>query len=102
MKSNHLTVVGLRCDAEKIPLENETFECYISNLCIHLQEDPLPMLKEAYRLLRPHSKAGFAIWGHKKKCKMFNLLEDVLDEMNIAKSNIYEKIDPWKLGSSIE
>ena len=60
---------------ENIALADESFDCYISNLCLNLQAEPIQLINEAYRLLKPDSKAGFTIYGRLENCRIFTIMD---------------------------
>jgi ubiquinone/menaquinone biosynthesis C-methylase UbiE len=40
-------------NAEELPFNAEEFDRYLANFLLHLVPDPVKMLKEAYRVLKP-------------------------------------------------
>lgn len=83
-------------------IEDNTVDCYISPMCLMIVENPLKMIKEAYRVLQPGKKAIFSVWGRKGNDENFTLLNKVLEDHDIPvnKTNgrsIYHLNDKEKL-----
>eukprot|EP01083_Nonionella_stella_P006008 17378_1 len=51
--------------------KSNTFDGFISSLCLMLTAHPLNMLKEAYRVLKPNGISAFSIWGFRSKSNYF-------------------------------
>ena len=66
-------VLGYRASGTALPYPDHWFDAYISNLCLQLISDPQAQIKEAYRVLKPGSRACFTVWGHKERSLMFTL-----------------------------
>ena len=66
-------VFGHWASATALPYPNAWFDCYVSNLCLMLVDDPDEMLKEAYRVLKPGSKACFTVWGRRERSLLFQI-----------------------------
>jgi ubiquinone/menaquinone biosynthesis C-methylase UbiE len=71
-------VFGLRANNEKLPFNDEEFDCYLANLSLNLVINPKNQIKEAYRVLKNGSLCGMSIWGRKENCKYYSVLNDVL------------------------
>ena len=60
----------------------------MANMSLMLVNHPEKQLSEAFRLLKSGSKAGFTIWGRKKKCSLYFLLteclKEIISEMNLT------------------
>ena len=61
-----------------VGLENESLDVVFSNLSLHLVENPVNMLNEAYRVLRKGGKAGFTVWGRRENSNVFTTIPMVL------------------------
>uniref|UniRef100_A0A7S3NL54 Methyltransferase type 11 domain-containing protein n=1 Tax=Euplotes crassus TaxID=5936 RepID=A0A7S3NL54_EUPCR len=93
----------LKANNEELPFPDEEFDCYISNLSLHIVNNHHNQLLEAYRVLKPESKAGFTVWGNRSRCRCFTFLEESLKkhdydyslDPSIAKS--FEISDPVQL-----
>lgn len=53
--------------------ESNTVDCYISNLTLNIVINPMRMLKEALRLIKPGKRAIFSVWGVEKDSTFFSL-----------------------------
>jgi len=58
-------------DNMRLPFEDGVFEAYISNLSLMIVQHRERMLSEAYRVLKPGSRACFTIWGRPENCLNF-------------------------------
>ena len=88
-------VFGHRASGTALPYPDAWFDCYVSNLCLMLVDDPNKMLLEAYRVLKPGSKACFTVWGRRERCLLFHL-ED------LAKKSLTKEAVKLEVGSSTE
>ncbi|KAL4479121.1 hypothetical protein ABPG72_008951 [Tetrahymena utriculariae] len=70
-----------KANAEQLPFEQESFDCLIGNLCLHITPDPVKMLSESYRVLQKGGVAGFSVWGDDKGLYYYTLIPTVLKEM---------------------
>jgi len=64
-------VVGCQANNEFLPFPDQAFDCYLSNLSIHIVINPLNQAKEAFRVLKPGSAACFTIWGRRDRSLQF-------------------------------
>ena len=57
--------LGIGCMADNmcLPFEDVAFDAYVSNLSLMITQEPERQIVEAYRVLKPGSKACFSIWG---------------------------------------
>ncbi|KAL4479122.1 hypothetical protein ABPG72_008952 [Tetrahymena utriculariae] len=69
-----------KANGEELPFEDNTFDCYIANLCLQITTDPAKMLKESHRVLQKGGVAGFSVWGEKEKSSLFTIIPQVLTE----------------------
>ena len=58
-------VYGCRASGIALPFSDASFDGYASSLVLQLISDPAAQLKEAFRVLKPNSRACFAVWGRK-------------------------------------
>ncbi|EAS06071.1 UbiE/COQ5 methyltransferase (macronuclear) [Tetrahymena thermophila SB210] len=69
-----------KANGEELPFEDNTFDCYIANLCLQITTDPVKMLKESHRVLQKGGVAGFSVWGDKEKSQLFTIIPQTLTE----------------------
>ena len=67
-------VFGFRASGSDLPYPDQWFDAYVSNLCLMLIDDPNKQITEAYRVLKPGSKACFTVWGRREQTLLFNLI----------------------------
>ena len=88
-------VFGHRASGTNLPYPDAWFDCYVSNLCLMLIDDPNKMILEAYRVLKPGSKACFTVWGRRERSLLFTLA-------NLAKKSLNKEAVQLDLGASTE
>jgi ubiquinone/menaquinone biosynthesis C-methylase UbiE len=64
-------------DLTNVIPESNFVDCYISSLSLHIVNDPMKMLKEALRVLKPGKRAIFSVWGNEEDSTFFTLVIDV-------------------------
>ena len=64
-------VFGFRASGSALPYPDKWFNAYVSNLCLMLIDDPCKQINEAYRVLKPGSKACFTVWGRRENTLLF-------------------------------
>ncbi|EAR95123.1 UbiE/COQ5 methyltransferase (macronuclear) [Tetrahymena thermophila SB210] len=69
-----------KANGEALQYQDDTFDCYISNLCLQLTSNPELMIKESYRVLQKGGSAGFSVWGEKDKSLFYTILPSVLSQ----------------------
>ena len=57
-----------RCDAERLPVADATFDAAVCALGLMYVPDPLQALYEMHRALKPGGRAAVAVWGARKSC----------------------------------
>ncbi|KAN0029434.1 hypothetical protein ACTA71_007561 [Dictyostelium dimigraforme] len=72
-----------QCNAEKLPFQDNSFDRYFSNYCLHLVTSPETMLKEAYRVLEKGGIAAFSVWGRPENSNQFTIIKKMADEVGI-------------------
>lgn len=65
----------LQEDNQCLSFGPNTFDAYIANLSLHLVPDPLAMLSEAFRVLRPAGTAVFSVWGKPEDHNLFVIMK---------------------------
>ncbi|KAN0027845.1 hypothetical protein ACTFIV_009669 [Dictyostelium citrinum] len=73
----------IQCNAEKLPFRDCSFDCYFSNLCLHLVTSPETMLKESYRVLESGGIASFSVFGRPENSKQFTIVKKMADEIGL-------------------
>ncbi|KRX06269.1 hypothetical protein PPERSA_06240 [Pseudocohnilembus persalinus] len=74
-------------NSENLTYPDQSFDTYISSLCLQLTSDPIKMLKEAYRVLQKGGRAAFSVWGDYEKSTFFTTIAKVLKKYpNVQKS----------------
>lgn len=72
-----------RANSENLDsLETETADVYLSNLCLHLVENPQNMINEAYRVLKKGGNASFSVFGDKQNSLYFSLFDTFIEQQN--------------------
>lgn len=66
-------VFGCLADNMRLPFADSTFEAYISNLSLMIVQHRDRQLSEAFRVLKPGSRACFTIWGRPENCLNFQI-----------------------------
>ena len=64
------------------------FDIYLSNLSLHLVENPVKMLKEGRRVLKKGGKVGLSVWGRKENSDFFTIIPRVLKEFGVKLPDI--------------
>ena len=59
----------------RLPFPDEHFDCYISNLSLMIVPDYLRQITECYRVLKPKSRACFAVWGRPENSILFTAVK---------------------------
>lgn len=57
------SVFSCMADNMRLPFDNESFDCYISNLSLMIVPNHSKQIQECYRVLKPGSYACFTVWG---------------------------------------
>ena len=73
-------VIGCQANNELLPFPSDFFDCYISNLSIHIVCNPLNQAKEAFRVMKHGSAACFTVWGRRERSLQFTFWNKVLAE----------------------
>jgi ubiquinone/menaquinone biosynthesis C-methylase UbiE len=66
-------VIGCRASGTALPFKDGIFDAYVSNLVLMLIHDPAAQIREAYRVLKPGSRACFSVWGRRENSLNFTL-----------------------------
>eukprot|EP01084_Bolivina_argentea_P205459 350982_1 len=62
--------------------KNDSFDRYLSSLCLMITGNAINMLQESYRVLKPNGICAFSIWGDKNKCTFFQVMDVIFKEIN--------------------
>eukprot|EP01122_Echinamoeba_exundans_P005397 TRINITY_DN15559_c0_g1_i1.p1 TRINITY_DN15559_c0_g1~~TRINITY_DN15559_c0_g1_i1.p1 ORF type:complete len:465 (+),score=99.19 TRINITY_DN15559_c0_g1_i1:86-1396(+) len=77
----------LEANGEQLPFENDSFDRVIANYVLHLTTDPVKMLQEVYRVLRPGAVAGFSMWGRPENSPQFTINNVALKKLGVEMSS---------------
>lgn len=75
-------------------LEDSSFQSILSCQTLHIVSNPLKMLKECFRILKPGGLAIFSVWGDKTTSYEHSLFDEALEYFKLPPSNSRE---PWHL-----
>jgi ubiquinone/menaquinone biosynthesis C-methylase UbiE len=64
----------LEAGNETLPYSDEVCDRYIANLSLHIVADPVLMLNEALRVIKPGGLAVFSVWGHDVENNYFSII----------------------------
>jgi len=76
-----------KADFTDLPYENDAFDRYYANMCLHYADDPDVVLRECSRVLKRGGIAGFSVWGRSKDSPLFTIVPDVLDDFGLVKKD---------------
>ncbi|CAI2376362.1 unnamed protein product [Moneuplotes crassus] len=76
--TNSKNIYSLRSSNEDLPFKDNQFDAYVSTFCLNIVNDPVKMLTEAHRILKPHGKIGVSLWGRRSESPFFVLLPKIL------------------------
>ena len=66
-------VYGCVADNMRLPFADSTFEAYVSNLSLMIAQHRERQISEAFRVLKPGSRACFSIWGREENSSNFKI-----------------------------
>ena len=66
-------VFGCLADNMRLPFADNVFEAYISNLSLMIVQHRERMIQEAFRVLKPGSRACFTTWGKEENCSVWHI-----------------------------
>ena len=69
------------CDMQALPFASQSFDRVTSRFGIMFPPDPFKALQEALRVLKPHGKAAYLVWGPLEEQTMFPILFDAVEEV---------------------
>lgn len=73
----------LQEDNQCLKFGPNSFDTYIANLSLHLVPDPISMLSEAFRVLKPAGTAVFSVWGKAEETNLFVTMKKAEDSAGI-------------------
>ena len=82
-KTSGKTVVTALADGERLPFDDNTFDCLISNLVLQGVPDHSPHVKEALRVLKPGGKLACSIIGRYDQTTLGSILETIYRERGV-------------------
>jgi SAM-dependent methyltransferase len=62
-RRRHPTLTFHEADAEKLPFDRESFDASVANCVVHHLARPIVVFKEVSRVLKPHGRFAFTVWG---------------------------------------
>ncbi|CAI2375440.1 unnamed protein product [Moneuplotes crassus] len=71
----------VKANNEKLPYPDECFDLYLSSLSLHLVDNYMNQLEEAYRVLEIGGVAGFTVPGRLENCTNLNFVPSVLQSL---------------------
>ncbi|CAI2376505.1 unnamed protein product [Moneuplotes crassus] len=74
----------VKASNEKLPYPDECFDLYLSSLSLHIVDNYMVQLEEAYRILEIGGVAGFTIPGRKENCTIHHFVPDVLESLGYS------------------
>jgi len=75
----NLTLQQGNCDNLQ-GIQDNSFDTYISNLCLMLTEDPEKMLQETHRVLKKGGKLALSVWGRPENSKIMTTVNEIMVE----------------------
>lgn len=75
--NNESRVQFRQMDAEKLSLENDSFDLAVCAMGLMYMHDPRKALEEMYRVVRPGGRAVAAVWGRRDQCGWADVFEIV-------------------------
>lgn len=72
-------VFGCMADNMRLPFEDQSFDCYISNLSMMIVPDYKLQIKECYRVLKPKSYACLTVWGRPENSINFTCIGKAME-----------------------
>jgi ubiquinone/menaquinone biosynthesis C-methylase UbiE len=77
LRQHNITILDTDCEHLN-RFESNSFDVYLGGLFIHLVPEPLNVLKEAYRVVKPGGSIGFSVFGDPEKSLYFNLFDNIV------------------------
>lgn len=92
---------GCWANNESLPFADEQFDCYISNLSLHIVTNPINQLKEALRVTKPGTRFGFSVWGRRDNFNFDKVTDELLKKYGAIPSD--SPVNPmYKIGGKDE
>lgn len=60
-------------NGEQLSFTDSAFDRVVANYVLHLTTDPLKMIREIHRVLRPGGVVGFSVWGRAENSPQFTI-----------------------------
>jgi SAM-dependent methyltransferase len=67
-----------KCDAERLPFPDLSFDAVVANFGLHLLPKPGKALAEAHRVLRPGGRVAFTVWPKPERNIAWQILLDAI------------------------
>ena len=74
---------GCVADNMRLPFADNVFEAYVSNLSLMIVQHRERQIAEAFRVLKPGSRACFSIWGREENMSVFHIFRQA--HLNIGR-----------------
>jgi ubiquinone/menaquinone biosynthesis C-methylase UbiE len=81
-RDGDLRIAPVQSRGEQLPFASGSFDAVCCRFGIMFFEAPLNALVEARRVLRPHGRAAYAVWGPRERNVYFTATADVLDALD--------------------
>mmetsp|Transcript_17642 Transcript_17642/g.51353 ORF Transcript_17642/g.51353 Transcript_17642/m.51353 type:complete len:321 (-) Transcript_17642:138-1100(-) len=95
-------VYACRADNQRLPFADNYFGAYLANLTMQLVQRPDLQIKEAYRVLKPGSKACFTVYGRPENCLMSKYEMKALQTLKKEYPSVYDTEKRYKRCNDLE
>ena len=81
ISNNYKINISVENGDDLINYNENTFDRYLSSLCLMLTGNPSDMINESYRVLKPNGISAWSIWGDKYKGTFFHTFEPIFKDI---------------------
>ena len=85
----------MKGDLEKLTLESNFFDYYVSNFCFQIFDNPTQAIKEAWRVLKSQGKVGIAVPGRLEHSKWTSELREAVRECQVDEEKFFSGCDSF-------